>query len=346
MIKELMKKQMKKTGTYREVEIKAQKLKIQLQTLQDDKQKIQNHNKKLVNQVNGLQKTVDNFNYLKTNLMAENKSLKQIYLKEDISFSPDYNQLTIIIPYRKTDDPQREENMGITLNYLSKLGIRNIIISEHSNKSTKQFLIDKYENLFESFSVIFDNSNGSSFNKSRSINQGVIKSKTPYFAAFDMDTLTKKKNIDLAIYLLDREFEVVHPFNRMVMDITDKESFIEDYDFSQVNSSVQYRDWADGGIVFWNKNSFIDIGMMNEHFQGWGGEDTEILIRANVNQIKQIRIDDILYHLYHYRPQKRPKKNADEIILISKLKSKKELQKEIRKWPWVVKAKEADIKNN
>jgi len=139
MFKELIKNQIKKTGTYRVVEIESQKLKIQIttlqqekqakitalqkqiQTLQQEKQKLQNHDKKLVNQVNGLQKTIDNFKYLKTNLMAENKSLKQIYMEKDISFSQNYNQLTIIIQYRKTDDPQREENMDITLNYLSKL---------------------------------------------------------------------------------------------------------------------------------------------------------------------------------------------------------------------------------
>ena len=46
-----------------------------------------------------------------------------------------------------------------------------------------------------------------------------------------------------------------------------------------------------------------NIGMKNEYFKGWGGEDNEIIIRANICGLKQYRIENVLYHLYHYRPQ-------------------------------------------
>ncbi len=160
-------------------------------------------------------------------------------------------------------------------------------------------------------------------------------SKTPYFAIFDIDCLTKKKNIDLAISLLDKGFEVVHPFNRVIKDIIDKKKFLEDYNFQKVESPPQYRDWADGGIVFWNKRSFINIGMKNEYFKGWGGEDNEIIMRANLCELKQIRIDDTLYHLYHDRPQIRTKNNIEQMEKIRQIESKENLFIEVNQWPWV-----------
>jgi predicted glycosyltransferase involved in capsule biosynthesis len=273
------------------------------------------------------------------NLKEENRSLKQIYLNDDIPYSPDYTKFTVIIPYSRTDDPDREQNLDITLRYLSSIGIKNLIISEHSKVSYERLLIEEYEDLFDSFKVISNNSDKNIFNKSLAINRGVIESETSYFGIFDADCLTEKKNIDLAINLLDNGYELVYPFNRIIKDISDKEKFKENYDFKTVKSITQYRDMADGGIIFWNKESFIDIGMENEYFTGWGGEDNEILIRANLSQIKQIRIDDVLYHLYHEQPQEKSENNLEQIEKIEKIGSKEDLLDEINKWPWVQSAK-------
>jgi uncharacterized protein (UPF0335 family) len=314
MIKERIKKQIKKTGTYQALELEKEHLETQVEKLNE---------------------RVSNLEMVINNLKAETRSLKEIYL-DIVPVPQDYTKLTVIVPYRKTNDPEREENVDITLSYLSKIGIKNLIISEHANKTSKNFLLEKYEHLFDSFRVIFSKADENLFNKAHAINQGVIASKTPYFAIVDIDCLTKKKNIDMALYLLDKGFEVVHPFNRIIKDIIDKEKFVEKYNFQEIESPLQYRDWADGGIVFWNKNAFIGIGMKNEYFSGWGGEDNEIILRANLCQLKQVRIDDILYHLYHDRPQIRTKNNVEQTIKIEQIKTKEDLLNEINKWPWVV----------
>lgn len=292
-------------------------------------------NKALKGRNNHLENVKKNYISLIEILMAENKSVKEEYSK-NIEPSSNYNKLTIIIPYRKTDDPDREENLDITLNYLSKIGIKNVIISEHSNKSCKSHLMNRYGSNFDSFRVIFSNSDKNLFNKSHAINQGVKLSKTPYFVMVDTDCITKKRNIDMSIYLLDNGFDLVHPFNRVIKDIVDKEKFIEKYDFKTVESPLQYRKWADGGMVFWKKSSFISIGMKNEIFSGWGGEDNEIIIRANLFGLKNYRIEDVLYHLYHYRPLKMSEVNMEQIKKIKQINTKEELLKQINEWPWVV----------
>ena len=122
-----------------------------------------------------------------------------------------------------------------------------------------------------------------------------------------------------------------------------KEKFIEKYDFETLTSKLQYMDFADEGIVFWKKDSFISIGMKNEYFNGCVGEDNEILIRANLLQLKQFRIDDILYRLYYYQPPKHSKINTEEMRRIQKIENKEQLFTEINKWPWFNNTNQKDI---
>ena len=60
------------------------------------------------------------------------------------------------------------------------------------------------------------------------------------------------------------------------------------------------------------------------------------MIRANLFELKQIRIDETLYHLYHDRPQIRTKSNVEQTQKIKQIKSKEELLNEINTWPWLI----------
>ncbi len=97
----------------------------------------------------------------------------------------DFSKLTIIIPYRKVADQDRENNLDINLKYLNNIGIPNIIISEHSDSSSEAVLIDSYQNLFINFKVIWIDAKGELFIKSLAIYKAVSLCKTPYFATFD-----------------------------------------------------------------------------------------------------------------------------------------------------------------
>ena len=79
--------------------------------------------------------------------------------------------------------------------------------------------------------------------------------------------------------------------------------------------------------------------MKNEHFSGWGGEDNEIMVRADLFKLKQYRIYDTLYHLYHYRPEKRTQNNAEQLQKIQQM-NKESCLKEINNWPWFIVAEE------
>lgn len=277
---------------------------------------------------------------IKKNLLELNLLYKKIkYEFSEYNPTVNFKKLTIIIPYRKTNNIDRKVNLDITLRYLSKIGISNLIISEHADNSMKDFLTNQYSSLFKNFKVIYTNSEGKLFNISKAINVGAVNSKTPYISFHDIDCLTKKKNIIYAVNLLRDGYEVVHPFDRRVTNIVDKNKFKKDYDFNSIDTEEQNRPWADGGIVFWNKKSFISVGMLNEYFAGWGGEDNEIMLRADLLGLKQFRIEDTLYHLYHYRPQIRTQNNVVQLERTRKFFDKKSCLEEVNKWPWVIEAK-------
>ncbi len=80
MIKDYIKKKIKKTGTYRILEIEKNKLEDQVKNLNTT-------NEKLENKVNRLERINLDQERLKNSLKAEIRSLKQIYLKEDIIFT-------------------------------------------------------------------------------------------------------------------------------------------------------------------------------------------------------------------------------------------------------------------
>lgn len=362
MIKNFIGTQIRRTGIYKAVQKENQSLKNQIQVLKNENNNLKSTVTRFVNSREKIQTELGNLkaqnrafidemgnvpelrsdnatlNNLNNNLNNEIQSLKRIFVEKNIHPTDDYSKLTVIIPYRRTDDEDRENNLDITLKYLSSQGISNLIISEHSDVSAEEFLVNKYAHLFNSFKVKWNNSMGDLFSLAASVNNGVMETETPYFAMMDNDCLIKKENIGMAISLLDSGFEVVHPFNRKVKDIVDKEKFIEGYDFDTIKTPEQNRPWADGGIVFWNKISFISVGMKNEYFTGWGGEDNETTIRSNLFHLNHYRIDDTLYHLYHHRSLKRTKNNFEQLEKMKQM-NKETCLKEINEWPWVIAAK-------
>ena len=304
-----------------------------IKSINDDINKLKNENTDLKMKIRSFKSDQKEIERLK----SENKGLKK-YIGIQQLYLADYSKLTLIIPYRKTKDQDRELNVDIILKYLNNIGIQNIIISEHSDVSDKEFLMEEYSHLFNSFKVIYNNAHGKLFNIAKAVNRGVIESKTPYIAMYDFDCLTEKKNIDLALVFLEIGYDVVHPFNRNVSQIVNKEKFKEGYNF-KLGTIPEERPTADGGIVFFNKRSFISIGMANEYYVGWGGEDNDIMMRAEVCNLKMHRIEDTLYHLDHYRPQQRIQNNWDQMEKTSQMKNRRECLAEINKWTWVIEAK-------
>ena len=244
--------------------------------------------------------------------MAKENYCKKLFVSNSQNKTPCYDKLTVVIPFRASKDDKRIENIKTVLNYLKFTGVKNVIISEEDNVSKMGNVVNEFIDEFEDIKLLFTESYVL-FNKAIAINNGVKECKTPYVAIMDSDVLIDKKCFDESLYLIDQFYDFIYPFNRMVKQIYEDITDIENFDFDSVDSELEIRLNADGGLLFCRKESLLNIGGYNEGYKGWGGEDNEICFRINLSKYSIIRLNNVLYHLYHEK-EKFSKSNLNSLI--------------------------------
>lgn len=116
----------------------------------------------------------------------------------------------------------------------------------------------------------------------------------------------------------------------------ENESYIEKKPNSNVRNGTKN---LVGGILFFNKTSLINIGMENEKYVGWGGEDSDRYERARKLGLKCRRLTYNLYHINHKRGifsrghEKYHQNNKDELKYVRGLNAIN-LKKYIQNWEW------------
>ncbi len=264
--------------------------------------------------INGLVRKENYIDILVKSLLKENEILQNFGNSLSDFSTKSWNDLTIIIPYKESHDV-RKINLRIVLDYLVHIGIKNIIISEeYDYEPTTGWVSDEYESKFSLLNVICTKSDGL-FSRSILINRGVEEATTSFLCIQDGDVVLPKEIYEYSLNLLFSGFDLVYPFNRKVIQISDKQSFLRNYDFASVVTEPEFRPNADGGMQFIKKESFFKIGGYNTSFKGWGSEDNEFILRVILGNLKFIRLNNSLYHLKHDKSNFT--KNNDDILFKS-----------------------------
>jgi len=93
-----------------------------------------------------------------------------------------------------------------------------------------------------------------------------------------------------------------------------------------------------GGGFFANRKSYIQSGLANEFFYGWGNEDGERVNQWTNLGFRFSKIEGNIYHLSHqrnmnstYHSKKQPELKNAELERLAMM-SKMELTKEINGW--------------
>ena len=94
-----------------------------------------------------------------------------------------------------------------------------------------------------------------------------------------------------------------------------------------------------GGVLFFNKKSFIAAGMENEHYISYGPEDWERPIRYSTLDFKIERLDGNLYHIDHWIGDNSSTNNPhffNNNVEFEKVKqmNKEQLIEYIKTWEW------------
>jgi hypothetical protein len=140
--------------------------------------------------------------------------------------------------------------------------------------------------------------NYSEFHRTKMINEMVRQSDTDIVVICDADVIIPEEQYHQSIELILQGSDVVYPYNKFIKLNKYQSNELRNntyilYDLQGIDSK--------GGMIFFNKESYINGGMENEKFMVWGYEDYERYSRFKKLGYKIEIIPGNIYHLYHHK---------------------------------------------
>ncbi|MDR1153632.1 MAG: hypothetical protein LBL04_02890 [Bacteroidales bacterium] len=215
----------------------------------------------------------------------------------------DLTDVTFLILVR-LDSVERLENTVSVVSFLYKKYNTHIMILEvsaYNNGILKNVLKNKIEYIYYKDSDVI-------FHKTRFYNMMTKRVKTPVLALWDADVIADYRQIEDSISKLrNGDADIVFPYDGFL----DVSMIIRNLYLQKKNVKLlhHYKEWMDlkygsnfiGGAFFANKEKYINAGMENENFYGWGNADYERFHRWEKLKYKIHRSKGALYHLSHPR---------------------------------------------
>ena len=251
----------------------------------------------------------------------------------------DLTDVTFTIPVR-IDSEERLENIDLTLTYLLSKFDTNIIILEDDVEQKIEF-----HRTHERVKYIFNKNDSQIFHRTRLLNQLYSESKTPIIVNYDCDVLLREEQYVISAELIRSKFcDIAFPYKGECYDVPRYyiPQIINDLSVEKIDLKDCYlmNDQAIGGVVFFNKYSYIKGGMENENFISYGPDDVERVIRFTRLGFLLKRVVGVLYHLRHPRGINACRQNPFWEHNINELRkivtmSQNELQKYMHSWDWL-----------
>ncbi|REG84537.1 glycosyltransferase family protein [Algoriphagus antarcticus] len=248
---------------------------------------------------------------------------------------------TFLIPLR-IDSVNRLENTLVSIDYIRANFDTHVSVLEASGRNTG--LLSRL--LPKEVNYVFIEDMDTIFHRTRYINQLVKSVDTEYLIVWDTDIIIPIDQINKAVDLLrKRDFDFVTPFKDKFLDTSEvlRDLYIQTRDLGILEMhhgkmKALYNPNPVGGAFLAHKQTYIDAGMENEKFYGWGREDGDRVNRWKILGHRHQHIEGVLYHLSHERGQNSTfhSPNQDNIKITelhrSLAMSKVELLEEISKW--------------
>lgn len=264
--------------------------------------------------------------------------------KRESSFTTDMSDVTIVIPIR-IDSDVRIQNLQTIIHLYSCLqGIHFIILEADSSQ-----LLDLKTD--EKIEYIYCKDDSTIFHHTYYRNKMIRLARTPIVIVWDVDILVPLSQLYMAVEEI-RKYHVVlsYPYDGICYDLTPNISkdFRRSLDWQVLLSNkddlkTMFGELTVGGVFVIDCQKYIQLGMENEYFVGWGPEDVERLKRLTIMDIPVSRIEGCIYHLFH--PRKLNSSYVSRSQYISVMNelfricgmTKLELLREINNWEWVLK---------
>ena len=213
---------------------------------------------------------------------------------------------TFIIPIR-VDSIERLENIITVTSYLSQYFETNIYLLEAAtrNNSLLKTLLGK------DIEYYYLEDHDTIFYKTKYINILSRKVKTQFMAIWDADVITDPQQIINAVEKLrNNEADMAYPYNGVFLECSEiiRSLYLDKKDIGVLHRyshmmNLPYGNSLKSGTVLLNLEKFVESGMTNEKFYGWGNEDYELYHRSKVLGYKIFSSNGPIFHLSHPRDQ-------------------------------------------
>lgn len=258
------------------------------------------------------------------------------------SICTDMGDVTIVMPIR-VDSSIRIANLETIIRLYSDLENIHFIIWEADN--LQRLHIEESERIDYSFF----RDNNPVFHHTHYRNEMIKQVKTSIVIVWDVDILVPEEQLYKAVNdIRNRSAILSYPYNGVCYSLSSdiSDNFRNTLDWGVLlsekkNLPTMFGRLTVGGIFVVNREKYMQVGMENEYFIGWGPEDIERLKRLTILNLPVSRTAGSIYHLYH--PRKLNSGYVDrsqnllakqELLRICKM-SKIDLLKEIAGWSWI-----------
>lgn len=201
----------------------------------------------------------------------------------------------------------------------SKMPDEILIADDGSNFKTKT-LVEDYQNLFSiPFKYFWQEDLG--FRKSKILNKAVAGTNADYIIQIDGDCIIHEKFIEDHLKFAQREVYLygsrVNILPNFVEEVLTRKKISFNFFSKEIKNKTRtlyvpffsrfYRihkgvseKFRGCNVSFW-RDDFILINGYNEDFEGWGREDSDLVIRMGNSGVKarRIRYAGIVFHVYH-----------------------------------------------
>lgn len=219
----------------------------------------------------------------------------------------DLKDTTFIIPVR-LDSVIRLENLILTVDCIQKNFDTNILVLEAAPYNNG-IIASSLKNI----DYWFIEDKDPVFHRTKYLNMMAKRVKTDIISLWDTDIILEAEQIwDAVQQLRENNYDVVYPYNGDFLDISDilrnHYWIYRDIQFlkkhkDKMNSlyTVEGFIGALGGAIFLKTENYLNSGMDNEDFYGWGLEDGERYYRWLEYKYRIYRSEGCLFHLSHPR---------------------------------------------
>jgi len=249
---------------------------------------------------------------------------------------------TFIIPLR-IDSEERQTNLDAVLDFLCRYpGIKVLLLEADAAPRYKPDISHS------GITYRFVEDHDPVFYRTRYLNLMLRHVQTPVAGVWDSDVIVPMEQVAEAVEYCLFGTTLCYPYDgrfyAVFQQISKQFKETGDLNILVANESkhrLMHGRYSVGGAFVVNVESYLLAGGENEHFYGWGPEDTERRERIYNLGLKVNYVDGCLYHLYH--PRGKNSNFANKETAISSRREymqicrmyQPELEAYIATWPWV-----------